>query len=65
MTDPIAVPQRPGQAIYADQINQTAWREKMLTQVLDAVKTVSTGPDKGRGNLSPHWEKGNIVDIYI
>ncbi|MBW2092426.1 MAG: hypothetical protein JRI34_09950 [Deltaproteobacteria bacterium] len=54
-----------GQANYADQINRLAWREKMLAQILNKVRTVSPEANQGQPALPAHPTKGYLLDVYI
>jgi len=63
MVDPVAMPPRAVGRVYADKLNQAAWREKMLTEVLGKVRTVSASP--GSAAMPPGHDKGGLVDIYV
>ncbi|MBW2062570.1 MAG: hypothetical protein JRI95_13555 [Deltaproteobacteria bacterium] len=64
MVDSIARQSHPGQALYADELNRLAWREKMLTQMLDKVRAASTEVNKVQIAAPAHPVKGSLLDVY-
>jgi len=65
MIDSISRQPAPGQALYADQIDRLAWREKMRIQILNQVRSVSPAVNNPQNNLPAHPAKGGLLDVYI